>query len=344
MPGPTRARRPVDRRPSTADLENFDKADWPLHRVAVATWEGFLFISLDERPEPFERAWETLQDRFTRFNLPNLKVHRTTEYDVACNWKLLFQNYSECYHCGPVHPPLAKLTPPTSGENDLTEGPFTGGFMVLNRGVESMTMSGRSCGVAVGDLAEEDMNRVYYYAIFPNMLLSLHPDYVMFHTIWPEGTRRSRIFCSWLFHPATLSDPTFKPDDGVEFWDMTNRQDWHICEQSQLGVESRAYVPGPYSRRSLSVQFDLGDEGAGGDVGRRGGKEGGSMRSHRALPFPSCSVYFPISMSIPTYSLSPNSMFSSESRSSLPCTSRRLSSSSTSQGEIPKAMGPAALQ
>ena len=95
--------------------------------------------------EPFDSAWEALQGRWSRFNLPNLQVHRTIEYDVACNWKLLFQNYSECYHCGPVHPPLAKLTPPTSGENDLTEGPFTGGFMVLNRGIESMTMSGRSC-------------------------------------------------------------------------------------------------------------------------------------------------------------------------------------------------------
>jgi Rieske 2Fe-2S family protein len=129
--------------------------------------------------------------------------------------------------------------------------------MVLNRGHESMTMSGKSCGVPVGDLPEEDLDRVYYYAIFPNMLLSLHPDYVMFHTIWPKGTDRSLIQCSWMFHPATLSDPTFNPDDGVEFWDMTNKQDWHICEQSHFGIESRAYRPGPYSRReSLSVQFD----------------------------------------------------------------------------------------
>jgi len=101
------------------------------------------------------------------------------------------------------------------------------------------------------------MDLVYYYAIFPNMLLSLHPDYVMFHTIRPQAADRSLIQCSWLFHPATLSDPTFKPDDGVEFWDMTNKQDWHICEQSQSGIQSRAYRPGPYSRReSLSVQFD----------------------------------------------------------------------------------------
>ena len=243
--------------PSTNDMENFDKSDWPLFAVGVKTWEGFLFINLANDPEPFEQCWQPLIGRFSRFNLPNLKVARTIEYDVHCNWKLLFQNYSECYHCGPVHPPLAKITPPTSGENDLFEGPFTGGFMVMNRGHESLTLSGKSCGVVVGELPEEDMTRVYYYAIFPNMLLSLHPDYVMFHTIWPKGVDRSQIFCSWLFHPATLSDPTFDPEDGIQFWDMTNRQDWHICEQSQLGVQSRAYRPGPYSRReSLSVQFD----------------------------------------------------------------------------------------
>jgi Rieske 2Fe-2S family protein len=109
----------------------------------------------------------------------------------------------------------------------------------------------------VGDLPAEDLKRVYYYAIFPNMLLSLHPDYVMFHTLWPLAPDRTRILCSWLFHPHTLTDPTHDPNDGIAFWDMTNRQDWHICEQSQLGVQSRAYQPGPYSKReSLSVQFD----------------------------------------------------------------------------------------
>ncbi|HJR17762.1 MAG TPA: aromatic ring-hydroxylating dioxygenase subunit alpha [Gemmatimonadales bacterium] len=253
--------------PSANEIEGFSKADYPLHRVAVQSWEGFLFINLADSPEPFGSAYEPLIGRFERFNLPTLAVGRAVEYQVKANWKLLFQNYSECYHCGPVHPTLARLTPPTSGENDLISGPITGGFMVINEGHQSLTMSGRSCGVMVGDLPEEDHRRVYYYAIFPNMLLSLHPDYVMFHTLWPEAPDLTRIFCSWLFHPRTLNNSAYDPEDGIAFWDMTNRQDWHICEQSQLGVQSRAYQPGPYSRReSLSVQFDrevlkaLGDQ------------------------------------------------------------------------------------
>jgi Rieske 2Fe-2S family protein len=242
--------------PSADAIEEFRKSEWPLHPVATATWEGFVFVNLAEQPEPFEAAFAPLIGRFARFGLPALAAGRQVTYDVRANWKLVVQNYSECYHCAPVHPALTKLSPPTSGENDLYAGPILGGFMEIN-GAESLTMSGRACGLPVGDLPPEDLRRVYYYSIFPNMLLSLHPDYVMFHTLWPEAPDRTRIVCEWLFHPGTLGDPAFRPDDGVEFWDMTNRQDWHICEESQLGVTSRAYRPGPYSaRESLSVAFD----------------------------------------------------------------------------------------
>jgi Rieske 2Fe-2S family protein len=109
----------------------------------------------------------------------------------------------------------------------------------------------------VGDLPAEDLRRVYYYSIFPNMLLSLHQDYVMVHTLWPQSAHRTRIECEWLFHADAAAQPHFDPDDGVQFWDLTNRQDWHMCELSQQGIMSRAYTPGPYSpRESLSVAFD----------------------------------------------------------------------------------------
>jgi Rieske 2Fe-2S family protein len=263
--------------PSADEIEDFRKADWPLAPVALERWEGFLFINLAEQPRPFAEAYAPLLDRFARFNLAALRVGRRIEYDVAANWKLLFQNYSECYHCAPVHPALTKLSPPTSGENDLFEGPFLGGFMLINEGAESLTMSGRACGVPVGPLPPEDHRRVYYYSLFPNMLLSLHPDYVMYHTLWPQDPRRTRITCEWLFHPDTLADPGHDIDDGVRFWDETNRQDWAICERSQEGVVSRAYRPGPYSKReSLAVAFDRELLRALGHDGSRDGPSGGA--------------------------------------------------------------------
>jgi Rieske 2Fe-2S family protein len=243
--------------PDQRQLEGFDRADYPLARAHVATWEGFVFVNLADDPEPFAEAWAPVLDRFARWNLAGLVVGRRIDYDVAANWKLLFENYSECYHCSPVHPSLVKLSPPTSGENDLTEGPFLGGFMQVTSDGGSMSVSGKACGVPVADLSADDLQRVYYYSLFPGMLLSLHPDYVMVHTFRPVAPDRTLVACEFLFHPETLARPDLDPDDGVRFWDQVNREDWALCERTQKGVRSRAYRPGPYSRReSLSAAFD----------------------------------------------------------------------------------------
>lgn len=259
--------------PGMEELAGFDRSQYPLHGVHVALWEGFVFLALGKPYAPFHESHAPLIDKFTRYALPQLITERRIEYDVRANWKLIFENYSECYHCPTIHPALVELSPADSGENDLTSGPFLGGFMTIRQPGGSMSKSGRACAPLVGDLAGEDLKRVYYYSIFPNLLLSLHHDYVMYHTIWPEGPNRTRIECSWLFHPSAASEQGFNPDDGIDFWDMTNRQDWRICEQSQLGVASTAYTPGPYSPRdSISAAFDreyLRVMGRSEAVGRR---------------------------------------------------------------------------
>jgi Rieske 2Fe-2S family protein len=243
--------------PSMDQLPDFERSDYPLHDVPVALWEGFVFLSLSEPLAPFAESHRPVVGRFGRFQLPQLRTQRTIEYDVQANWKLIVQNYSECYHCPSVHPALVKLSPAESGQNDLTQGPFLGGFMAVTQPRGSMTLSGRACARPVSDLPDEDRQRVYYYSLFPNMLLSLHSDFVMYHTLWPSAPDRTRIMCSWLFHPQAAEDADFRPEDGIQFWDMTNRQDWHICEQSQAGIASPAYVPGPYSPRdSISAAFD----------------------------------------------------------------------------------------
>jgi Rieske 2Fe-2S family protein len=173
---------------------------------------------------------------------------------VQANWKLIFENYSECYHCPGVHPTLSKLSPYDSAENDLTEGPILGGFMRVTKG-NSLTMSGKSCALPIGDF--RDFDRIFYYSIFPNMLLSLHPDYVMVHQLRPLSPDRTLILCDWFFNPEAFEREDFKPEDAIEFWDMTNKQDWHVCELSQQGVASRAYEPGPYSpRESIPAAWD----------------------------------------------------------------------------------------
>jgi Rieske 2Fe-2S family protein len=242
--------------PHMEKVDGFDKAEHSLHAVNLAQWEGFTFVNLAEKPTPFEKVFAPLQGKFTHWNLGKLRSARRIDYDVRANWKLIFENYSECYHCPLVHPALSKLTPYDSAENDLSEGPFLGGFMPITKG-HSLTMSGGVCAMPVGDIKAEDHHRVFYYSIFPNMLLSLHPDYVMVHQVWPKTPQRTAISCDWFFHPDAFGRADFHPEDAIAFWDMTNRQDWHVCELSQQGIASRAYQPGPYSpRESIPAAWD----------------------------------------------------------------------------------------
>jgi len=242
--------------PHMDEVAGFDKTDYLLHGVNPALWEGFIFVNLADALTPLEKVFAPLAGKFSHWNLPQLCSAKRIEYDVRANWKLIFENYSECYHCPGVHPALSKLTPYDTAENDLAEGPFLGGFMPITKG-HSLTMSGNACALPVGDISAEDFHRVFYYSIFPNMLLSLHPDYVMVHQLWPKSPERTLILCNWFFHPEAFGRENFHPDDAIEFWDMTNRQDWHVCELSQQGIASRAYEPGPYSpRESIPAAWD----------------------------------------------------------------------------------------
>jgi Rieske 2Fe-2S family protein len=239
------------------DAPGFRKEDWPLRSAAVAEWDGFVFVNLAPEPEPFAQVFAPLADRFAEWGVGALRRGAQVVYDVAANWKLIVQNYSECYHCPLIHPALVELSPWQSGRNDLTEGPFLGGYMDLNHDSESMTVGGGTARPFLPDLGEENRRRVYYYSIFPNLLLSLHPDYVMAHTLWPLAVDRTRVICEWHFDAAALASAGFDPSDAVGFWNTTNLQDWHVCELSQQGVSSRAYSPGPYAQaEGLLWQFD----------------------------------------------------------------------------------------
>jgi glycine betaine catabolism A len=249
--------------PHMDEVSGFDKADYSLHPVNLGLFEGFTFVNLEKDPIPLERWFAPLAGKFSHWNLPQLRSAKRIEYDVRANWKLIFENYSECYHCPGVHPTLSKVSPYDSAENDLIEGPFLGGFMRINKG-KSLTMSGNACALSIDydherehEHEHEDKARVFYYSIFPNMLLSMHPEYVMVHQLWPESSDRTLIYCDWFFHPDAFERPDFNPEDAIEFWDMTNKQDWHVCELSQQGIASSAYQPGPYSaRESIPAAWD----------------------------------------------------------------------------------------
>jgi phenylpropionate dioxygenase-like ring-hydroxylating dioxygenase large terminal subunit len=243
--------------PHMDEVPHFRKADFPLLAVHADEWDGHVFVTLADRPSPLLAQLADLPRKFRDWRMQDLRLGRRIVYDVRANWKLIIQNYNECLHCPNLHPALNKLSHYLSGENEPLTATYMGGRMDLRPGVETLSMDGSCPRAFLPGLSLEDRRRVYYYAIFPNMLLSLHPDYMMVHTLWPQAPDRTINVCEWHFQPDELARDGFDPSDCIEFWDLTNRQDWHVCELSQAGISSPAYVPGPYSNREdLLYAFD----------------------------------------------------------------------------------------
>jgi phenylpropionate dioxygenase-like ring-hydroxylating dioxygenase large terminal subunit len=213
-------------------------------------------VNVATDPEPFDVAFAPMIGRLTRFGLPALAAGHRVTYEVRANWKLVFQNYSECLHCPIVHPLLQKQSHYLSGFNEVA-ATYSGGPMELGDGVKTLSLDGQTNRSSLAGLSSEDQRRVYYYGILPNLLLNLHPDYMLTFTLWPKAADRTDVVCEWHFHPDQIAAPGFDPSGSVEFWDLTNKQDWALSDLAQQGIGSRGYAPGPYSNREeLLHAFD----------------------------------------------------------------------------------------
>ncbi|HEY8375828.1 MAG TPA: aromatic ring-hydroxylating dioxygenase subunit alpha [Nannocystis sp.] len=221
--------------------------------VRVDTWRGFVFVNVSGAAVPL-RAWlGDLDALVAAHDLEVLRVAATHRYELSANWKLVIENYHECYHCPRIHPQLCRVSPPTSGRNDRGVGAWIGGPMELRAEVETMSLDGKSRGARLPNLGAEQRRRVYYYGVGANLLVSLHPDYVLTHRLEPLAADRTRVECQWLFHPDVLAMRDFAPDYAVEFWDVTNRQDWGAVESVQRGAASRGFRPGVFAPREQAV-------------------------------------------------------------------------------------------
>jgi Rieske 2Fe-2S family protein len=237
--------------------EDFARDDYPLHQAHVALWDGHVFLHVGPEPQRLAEQLGALPEKFANWRMEDLRMCRRIVYNVRANWKLIVANYNECLHCPLVHPALNRLTDYLGANNEAPSRHYIGGAMGFRSGVETMNFDGQRRRAYLPGLDDTERRHVYYYAVFPNFLLSLHPDYMLVHTLWPKAVDHTDIVCEWFFHPDEMAKPGFDPSDAVEFWDLTNRQDWHICELSQAGIGSRAYTPGPYSpREELLAAFD----------------------------------------------------------------------------------------
>jgi Rieske 2Fe-2S family protein len=225
--------------------DGFDLRLYGLTELPARSWHGWLFVNASASAMDFTDHLGRLDGLVAPYQPERLAVKARHHYDVHANWKIIAENYHECYHCPMIHPELCAVSPPTSGENWHEPGAWLGGSMLLREHAQTMSLDGRSHGIALPGV---DPRSVRYLGLFPNLLLSLHPDYVMTHRLVPQAPDRTRVECAWLFDPA-VTDPSY----AVDFWDRTNRQDWAACESVQRGVSSPHFRPGPLAPNENAI-------------------------------------------------------------------------------------------
>jgi phenylpropionate dioxygenase-like ring-hydroxylating dioxygenase large terminal subunit len=232
--------------PHLGNLPGFDKTSIRLYPVGVESWGGFIFLHLTPaEARPLADQLGAIPARTARYPLAELRIGHSIRYEVAANWKAICENYNECYHCGGVHPELCSVVPAFREAG--------GGALDWSRGIPhrdgayTFTHSGKTTRRAFPDLNADERTRHKGEVLYPNLFISLACDHAAVFILQPRSAERTDIICQFLFEPYEIAQSNFDPSDAVELWDITNRQDWSICESVQRGIRSRVHTHGYYA-------------------------------------------------------------------------------------------------
>ncbi|RBM19027.1 aromatic ring-hydroxylating dioxygenase subunit alpha [Streptomyces sp. PT12] len=234
--------------PNLRDLPGLDRSAYGLVDVALREWMGYAWVCLAEDPPSFD---ETVigsvaarlgdADAVGRYRPEDLVLGRRIGYDVRANWKLIVENFMECYHCATIHPELVAVLPE-----------FAGGYAAQSQvghgaefaaGAEGFTVDGGPGFGRLPGLADDQDRRYFAATVRPQVFINLVPDHVILHRMFPLAADRTRVECDWLY-AAEVIDEGADVSSSVELFHRVNEQDFAACERTQLGMHSRAYGRG----------------------------------------------------------------------------------------------------
>jgi glycine betaine catabolism A len=232
--------------PHLMDRPGFDRSAFSLYPVGVDCWGGFIFVHLTPgAAQPLLTQLGEAAARVRRYPLAELRIGSTIEYRVAANWKVICENYNECYHCGGIHPELCAVVPAFREHGGAGLDWLHG---VPHRpGAYTFTTSGTSRRRAFPLLDADERVRHKGEVFYPTLFLSLSCEHVAAFILRPRDAEHTDVTCHFLFEPVEIARPDFDPSDASGFWDRVNRQDWRICERVQQGLSSRVHEHGYYA-------------------------------------------------------------------------------------------------
>lgn len=235
--------------PNWQSMAAVDKADYSLHPVRLAQWHGLVWLNLAEDPPPLaEQVWPQLDYRlggdrakFGRYDLASLVAGKRVDYTVAANWKIIQENFQECYHCNTIHPELVDTLPQFRNLASLGAAYQSDGYYFA-QDKTSFSVSGHAILPRLPGLEDADDRKYYGMVIRPNCFVSLLPDHVIVHRFQPVSPELTTVVCEWLFPPETIAAHDIS--DTVELFHRVNQQDFAASQWCQPNMRSRAYAGG----------------------------------------------------------------------------------------------------
>lgn len=256
--------------------DEFDLRQHGLKPVAVEQVEGLIFISLHDSPPDFAPVRKDFAPFLKPFKIENAKVAFQKRYVLRTNWKLVAENFRECYHCGPAHPEYCSAVIGAnlreSSDNELltkqqlwrskglatdTVNFFDDSFHFairypLRPGVTTYSLDGKAVSKPMGDHRDYDAG-VVGFVCYPNFWMDAVSDYIWTMRLTATGPNETILDLAWLVDGDAKEEVDYNVNRLVEFWKITGEQDWQLCENNFKGIETSGYEPGPYAPAEIDV-------------------------------------------------------------------------------------------
>ncbi|HET6860363.1 MAG TPA: aromatic ring-hydroxylating dioxygenase subunit alpha [Streptomyces sp.] len=234
--------------PNLVKMPDVDREQYGLVKVAVREWLGYVWVCLADEPPSFdetvigevvERLGDT--ESIEAYETEGLALGRRIRYDVRANWKLIVENFMECYHCATIHPELTDVLPEFA--DGLAAQYFVGHGAEFSADARGFTVDGSAGFERLSGIADEQDRRYYAITVKPQVFVNLVPDHVIFHRMFPLAEDRTIVECDWLYAPGVVASGA-DLDKSVELFHRVNAQDFEACERTQPAMASRAYRDG----------------------------------------------------------------------------------------------------
>jgi Rieske 2Fe-2S family protein len=234
--------------PNLSQMQDVDRSQFGLIPVHLREWLGYVWVCITEEPPSFEdtvidAVAERLgaADDIELWGIDRLEVGKRITYDVNANWKLIVENFMECYHCATIHPELVEVLP------EFAEGYaaqyFVGHGAAFGEDIAGFTVDGSEGVTGIPGIDAEHDRKYYAITVNPQVFINLVPDHVIFHRMFPVATDRTIVECDWLYLPEVLESEKDLAAS-VELFHRVNEQDFDAAERCQLAADSRAYAKG----------------------------------------------------------------------------------------------------